>query len=201
MMAQWRAVRDDRDRESGLTLVETLVYSVLLSIVLLLVGSLLINTLRVREDSNAVNQTSNTAQTAVVGMERGMRNAVASARTQTSDRVTVRIKTRTGDAASPDWLCQGWSLGADHALRSISYRETGGKPTGADDPTTWDVVANDVSARGSADVRDAFVLTVNRLSIALSFDPGRSKPPVELTSEVVSRQQSSTTIPGGSTCF
>ena len=194
-----RATRSGTD--TGLTLVETLVYSVLLSVVLLMVGSLLINTLRVRSDSDAINQASNTAQTAVVGIERGMRNAAASELAKTSDAVTLRVKTRTGDGSTSSWQCQGWHLGSDRVLRSISYSESAGKPAGAADPSTWKVVARDVSAMGSSDVRKAFVLAVNRLSIALSFDPGRSKPPIELNSDVVSRQQTSTTIPKGSICF
>ena len=66
-------MRHQRLDDRGLTLAETLVYCVLLAIVLTFVGSMLITSLRVRQDSEAINRASNDGQIVVAGLERATR--------------------------------------------------------------------------------------------------------------------------------
>lgn len=193
-------MRHQRLDDRGLTLAETLVYCVLLAIVLTFIGSMLITSLRVRQDSEAINRASNDGQIVVAGLERAMRNAVDVAVTPEAGGVTFRARVRIGDVGDPKLQCEGWHIAADGSIRTTSGSASALPAATTTAVATWRPVVHGASSSVGPDLTSAIVMTGQTLSINLSIDPGRDKPPVLLGSTVSSRKQSSTVI-GGNSCF
>ena len=118
-VTELRARRDD----SGVSLVELIIYSLLLSFVVFIAGGLLIQTLETQRDTTSLNEASNSAQVAVREMERGLRNAVEVRFPSAHGGNLLIIKTRVGDdpALASSWECRAWYY--DAASDEIRYIE------------------------------------------------------------------------------
>ena len=98
--------------ERGITLVELLIYSMLAILVLAIVGSILINSLRAERTVRDANEATTVGQLLAQSVTTGVRNASAitlSAPEPDTQLLVVRTVT-AGDIA--EWSCQAWYVGA-----------------------------------------------------------------------------------------
>lgn len=72
LISKVRGVRDDNER--GMTLVELLVYMILLGLVLAIIGSLMINTVKKQTEVVRISESNNTAQTVVSAVDLAVAN-------------------------------------------------------------------------------------------------------------------------------
>ncbi len=103
-------LRDARRADEGMSLVELLVYSVILGIVMVLIGSLLINGLTTQRDVSGRTQAVNTMQNAFAAVERSVRNASGGYVDAGGTLLVVRERTAASVAAADDWRCVGYYL-------------------------------------------------------------------------------------------
>lgn len=125
-MGRLREVRQDGQR--GTSLVELIVYSLLLVLVMAIAGSVLIRTLTTQRDVRSMAQASSTGQVAVRLFERSVRNAAQVSVPAAHGGNLVIVKTRVGldGAAAASWLCRAWHYdAASDELRTISGPATG----------------------------------------------------------------------------
>ncbi len=184
-------------RSEGFTLVELLVYMFLAVIVLTIVGSILINSLRAESQVRDAAQSNSAAQLVAESLGRGVRNASAiQVTTPTADSVLLR--TRSIDAsATGSWFCHAWlwSNGELRTTRSASAIPTPDSATAAN----WLLLATDVEPAGSAPV---FALGAGdrSLDVALTVGVGDGVP-VLLDSVMVAQQPIPATGKVTSPCF
>lgn len=184
-------------KSEGFTLVELLVYIFLAIIVLTIVGSILINSLRAESQVRDAAQSNSAAQLIAESLGRGVRNASAiQVTTPTADSVLLR--TRSIDAsATGTWFCHAWlwSNGELRTTRSASAIPTPDSATSA----TWLLLATDVEPAGSAPV---FALGAGdrSLDVALTVGVGEGVP-VLLDSVMVAQQPIPATGKVTSPCF
>ena len=98
--------------ERGFTLVELLIYSMLAILVLAIVGSILINSLRAERTVRDANEATSVGQLLAQSVTTGVRNASAitlSAPEPNTQLLMVRTVT-AGEVA--EWSCQAWYFGA-----------------------------------------------------------------------------------------
>ncbi len=98
------------ERDSGFTLVEFMISSLLSIIVLAIAGGILVAGLRTQETTGSVTTAANTAQQIVRSVQSGVKNA--SAITVTSNGVTgtqlLLVRTVSSDPSSTSPSCQAW---------------------------------------------------------------------------------------------
>lgn len=184
-------------KDEGFTLVELLVYIFLAVIVLTIVGSVLINSLRAESQVRDAAQSNSNAQLVAESLGKGIRNASAIEVTApTADSILLR--TRSIDAsATGAWFCHAW-LWSNGELRTT--RSTTAIPT--PDATTaagWLLLATDVEPAGSAPV---FALGAGdrSLDVALTVGVGDGVP-VLLDSVMVAQQPIPATGKVTAPCF
>ena len=96
--------------ESGMTLVELLIYSMLLVVILTIAGGIMINSLQSQQTVSTVSSAASTGQLVSTSVSQGIRNASAfEAAAPTSLGQVLRSRTvsvtSTGVAT---WQCQAW---------------------------------------------------------------------------------------------
>ncbi len=98
------------ERESGFTLVELMIASLLSIVALSLAGGILVAGLKTQESARSVTTAANTAQQIVRSVQSGVKNA--SAITVTSNGVTgtqlLLVRTVSSDPNSTAASCQAW---------------------------------------------------------------------------------------------
>ena len=105
--------------ESGLTMVELMIYSLLLAGVLAIIGSLLISTLRTESTVSGVVDATTAAQLAAKSIESGVRNSSGFQLTavNTTDQVLLA---RVTDSAGV-WTCRAWYYSnTENTIRALS---------------------------------------------------------------------------------
>lgn len=184
-------------KDEGFTLVELLVYIFLAVIVLTIVGSVLINSLRAESQVRDAAQSNSNAQLVAESLGKGIRNASAIEVTApTADSILLR--TRSVDASTTGaWFCHAW-LWSNGELRTT--RSSTAIPT--PDATTaagWLLLATDVEPAGSAPV---FALGAGdrSLDVALTVGVGDGVP-VLLDSVMVAQQPIPATGKVTAPCF
>lgn len=208
--------------ERGLTLVELLVSSMISILLLALIGSLFIRTLLVQDEVQATTTTTNDAkvqfddlQTSVrLAVETDVRSAAAMTTVPASGRGDVLVvKSRKNEGAVTavsTWRCVGWYLASDGSLRrkSVAAQSTG-TPATATDPSTWPVVATDVSGISGTSpfllldpAADVDAWYPGSVTVNLHFEADRSNTPVTLSSTIAPRRQLQLDgeVPGGVKC-
>ncbi|MET4638620.1 hypothetical protein [Mycetocola sp. 2940] len=117
----------DSDRESGMSLVELLVYSVLSIVVLTLVGSVLTAALRSEQQVRSLSEATSLGQLVSRSVEEGIRNASSIDPPNESDVNGELLRARVAIGASAGavkWECQAWyfapSTGSFYSARDDS---------------------------------------------------------------------------------
>ena len=185
-----RSVRSDE----GVTMMELLVYTILGSLVLIIVGSLVINGLRGQESVTAITTATTQAQLAASTIQTDVRNSSAIRVTVIgNDQLVVARVARGGDAAIV-WKCVAWYYSAttkEIRTKTSSAAITAPSVSGL---TSWSLIASKVKPTTSGAA--VFTGDAKQLSMTFTVDAGSTKP-VPVTSSATSRNQTGVSSP----CF
>ena len=203
--------------DAGFTLVELLVYSVLLMLVLFGAGTLLIQSLKGQKQVVGISQSSGDAQVAMQAVDRGVRNAAVGGIEITSPHVLVTHS--GGGDTKADFVCQAWvyrppTAGATYGslwTKTLPVDET--RAAGA----RLDALGTEIAAGGSTSgwmrLVDGVVPTDGGLtdpifsgaapSVTTTFssvqtESATDKPGTKVSSTTSSRQQA---VTGNGGCF
>lgn len=195
-MTMIRAIRNRLRSDAGISMAELLVYSLLLGGVMVMVGSLLLNSLRTQDTVTSVVDATTAAQLSARSIEQGIRNSSTFKLTtvNTSDQLLLaRVSESDGT-----WTCQAWYY--SNANDDIRYMQsatiipaTAWSTAGLKD---WALLADGVQPAASA-AASAPIFATSGASVTLNFrvDAG-DKPPATISSS------SSRRLSQGSTqCF
>lgn len=167
-------MRNLRRDEEGFTLVELIIYSALFVGVVIIVGSLLINTLRgdtlVRDSATATQ----TAQLITRSFKPSIANASDLQRTLTAGNGELVVAHTLGGQATPTWRCDAWFY--DPSGDGSIYWKSGPAGVAIPVPTTyagWTKLADGVRPRGSR----VFTTTTGGVILDFTVDAG-DRPPV-----------------------
>lgn len=177
----WHRLRQDDD---GLTLVELIVYGILLISVLLIVGSIMISTLGVERVVRESTTATTAAQLAATSIETGVRNSSAvNLSSVGSDQLLVARTAGTG--ATVAWRCQAWYYSAASGTIRTTSSASDAAPIAAPtaEPTTWTLLASNIDAPTSGVI---FTNSGNSVTIYFQATTDDSEP-VDIRSSSVVR--------------
>jgi hypothetical protein len=182
------AVRE-QSSEQGFTLVELLLYSMLLILVLGIAGSMIASTTSTSRTVDSITKASTAGQLTVESIERGIRNSSDFLLTNPSGTDQMLVARTVQGGAIANWVCAAWYYSA--ATRSIRYTTS---PIAIPAPTAsglaaWTLLDKAVSPASGTGV---FSATGVQLTIAFNGLAG-SLPAVAISSTVLSRAGSSGT--------
>ena len=183
------------DDDSGMTLVELIVYMMLMTLVIVIVGSVFISGNKVQKDATSMADASNNAQLAAATLEGPLRNAEKLQVPSAFGGDLLVAKTRVGekndDPAS--WRCRAWFFDrATGAIYSTSSPVTGSVTTAGLTSgfslSGWTLLVDSVAQRGTTPV---FKTTGVGGGATFTFDitTTRDKAPVTIESSVIPRTQ------------
>lgn len=172
-------------REHGFSLVELLIYMLLSIVVLTMIGSILISSLRAENVIRTSSASANEAQTASQSLARGIHNASALSVTAPSAGISL-LRSRSLDSTSAGaWRCEAWAI-VDGQLRWTTSPSAITVPTSAAAVSTWTLILDGV---GPVDSRPYFSSSADGRSIAIAFRTlARDSTPVQLTPTLSTRQ-------------
>lgn len=153
------------DPESGVSLIEVLVYMVLAVLVLGIVGAILINGLRTESAVRTADNSASGSQLVVESIQRGVDNstdlAIIVPPGHDLDQVVI-IRTASG-TATPVYTCKAWYYShSEHTIRTQTSAD--GIAVSTDNPLTWTLLAQDVAPGSSSRV-----FTENGTSLDIDF--------------------------------
>lgn len=188
-------IHGDSD-EAGFTLVELLVYAAMAVVILTLVSSFLINSLRSERDVRSVAEASSLGQLVASSVQQGVRNASGLALTNNLDGSILLVARTAGPGALLTWSCQAWYFdpidGAvyttERAAESPIIVPSGG-PKGS-----WTVLGDGISAVAGAAV---FATRPNGIDMHFYVAAGDARDPLRMQTSAVQRNPESV----GSPCF
>lgn len=187
------------DSEAGMTLVELLVYSLLLVVILAIGGSIIISTIGSQQTVSSIGSAASQGQLVSSSVEVGIRNASAF-QASAPTAFGQLLRSRTVDvttAGASTWGCRAWFRTADGDFFMKTASAVIPQPTTDADLATWTLISSGVDLPVGAS--QAFTASSNQLALALSIDTGEAKP-VLIKTTVLSRPQTDTgTAP--TTCF
>jgi len=197
---------DDR----GVSLVELLVYSVLLVVVLALVGSMTYRTLVSQRDVRAVTEANNRAQLVAASVEAGVRSAAALKHTPLSGGDELLIaRTQTGAVDAATWSCQEWyydastqTLYAKRVAESDATAPAIEEPTTVGDYSTWMVLSEGLT--GPTPEAKIFAPSATTLPTTIHLGvqvAAGTREPVEISTLFTRRPQGATQEGVGTPCF
>lgn len=195
-------MRADDDREprsdEGITLVELLIYMFLAVIVLTIVGSILINSLRAESQVRDAAQSASTAQLIAESLGRGVRNASA-VEISTPAAGSLLLRTRSIDASSSgSWYCHAWIWSSGELRTTRSSTAISAAP-GAATIAGWTLLATDVEQVGAAPL---FSLGADQRSVDVRLRVGIGDGvPVLIDSVMVAQQPIPATGKVTAPCF
>lgn len=175
---------------------ELLVYSLLLSGVLIIVGALLINSLRTQDQVSTVTQASTAGQLAARSIETGIRNSSTFklSTVNGSDQVLIA---RVSDA-SGTWTCQAWYY--SNANNSIRYMDSTLAITSSEWSTVnlaqWRLLTEGVlPVEGAAATAPIFAESGTKITLGFRVDAGDNAP------ALISSSASRRLTQGSTQCF
>ena len=208
--------------DSGLSLVELLVATMLSLFLLALIAGLFIRSMQANASVRATTAGTNAARVQFDAIQQAVRLAVETdvragatytVASASGEGDLLIVKTRRNEgvvAAAATWRCMGWYLTPDGTLRALSRpTPTSGVAATAGDPASWPVVAQDVTRLGSAPPfvahdpdPDVEAWYPGSVTLALRFEPDDGNAPVNVSTTVSPRRQLQLDgeVPGGVKC-
>lgn len=191
-------------RDDGFTLVELIVYSVLLILIMGIAATLFIRMITVQRDVTAMADANNAAQVTFAELERDLRNAAWANVSQSGDLLVMRTRVATSGADATS-RCVGYYVDADaDALRRTTSQAGTSAALAASSPgalstavATWTVSREGMSAVGSQRVfgpADQTYAKGGLISISLEAATIEGRDPVVLDKSITLRQQSDITM-------
>jgi prepilin-type N-terminal cleavage/methylation domain-containing protein len=185
--------------DEGFTLIELLVYVSLFSIILVIVGGLMIDSLKVERDVTSAATATSTAQLVSTSVQSAVRNGsgvrVVSAGSDGSQMLIVRTTTR---GAAVNWVCQAWYFSAaDKAVYTrISSTPAVAIALPASSPRgVWTLLGSGITP-SKPSAQSVFVATND--SAALNFEVAAgNRQPVRVETKAYTRIKT----PVGAPCF
>ena len=178
-------VRRLRDEGDGFTLIELIVYGILLVSVLLIVGSIMISTLGVERIVRESTTATTAAQLAATSIETGVRNSSAVELTAIGSDQLLVARTAGTTPGSIAWRCQAWyysaAAGTIRSTTSSSDSAPISVPTG--EPTAWSLLTSNIVAPTSGAI---FTNSGNSVTIYFQATTDDSEP-VDIRSSSVVR--------------
>jgi hypothetical protein len=176
-----QTVADTKRSESGLTLVELLLYVLLALLVLSVAGGMLINSIRTGSQVDRGTAAANTGQLIMRSVQSGVRNATQVGLTSTSGTQLLSVTTTNG--LTPVVLsCQAWYY-TPTAGGSLYMRRTAATaPITAPTSTTlgsWTLLGTGISVTGG----QVFTATAGLVTVSLNINAATASP-LSLTSPV-----------------
>ena len=172
--------------DGGLSLIETIVYALLLVVVVALVGGIIISSTSTQASVSRVNTATTTGQLAASSVQNGIRNSTAFVlKTYGSDQLVVASTVPAGATTTPS--CYAWYFSS--SARTLRYTKlTAALATQPSASTMggWTLLASNVTTDGGPTVFSRSSGTDPMLTITFATTAGSSKP-VQFTSSVVSR--------------
>lgn len=178
------------DRESGFTLVELLVSSMLAILILTIAGSILLSGLRTQETATSVTDATTSAQQIARSVQAGVRNASAlSLTTPTADSELLLARVFDSADNSAAAHCQAWYYTTQN--NGAVYTATSAGPIAA--PSTlpasgWTLLGSGVSPQSSGG--PVFNTPAGR--VELTFKVAAAAHPYVLITTTTFMQQSAT---------
>lgn len=143
-----RLARVTRSADAGFSLMELIVYSLVLALVLAIVGGMLISLLATQKTVNTMNEASTAGQLAADSIETGVRNASAFTLTEpTATTQLLKARVAKGTATNIIWKCAAWYYTPING-GSIRYAESGSAITA--NVSTWLVLATGIKPTSGA---------------------------------------------------
>jgi len=173
-------------RDEGLTLVEVLVYALLLVVVVAVVAGIIISGTKTQTNVSSLNTATTSGQLAAGSLQNGIRNAKAFVlKTYGSDQLVIANTVPSGTSTTPS--CYAWYYSS--SLGTLRYTKLttalASQPSSAT-VATWTLLASNVTTNGGPTIFTRSSSTDPTLSIAFATTAGASRP-VQFTSSVVSR--------------
>lgn len=170
--------------EEGLTLVEVLVYSLLLVGVLVIVGTIMISTLSIERMVRETTESTSAAQLAATAIESGVRNGTAIDLETVGDDRVLLARTAGSDPGSVTWHCAAWyfSESAGTIRYSRSASDSSPIPIPTAEPQDWALLASGIETVESNEV---FSFSGGTLNIEFQGTTDSMQPVLIKSSSVV----------------
>ncbi|PJJ73248.1 hypothetical protein CLV46_2834 [Diaminobutyricimonas aerilata] len=143
------AARRVREQDAGLTLVELIIYSLLLSVIVAIGGGMLISSITTQRDVTRITTATSDGQVVASSVEEGIRNAGGSTPISVASNSFGQVlKSRTAkvtQAGAVTWECRAWFhrfTGEVYTRRSATAVPT---PATAGDLAGWTLLAQGVT--------------------------------------------------------
>ncbi|MGO4691321.1 PilW family protein [Glaciibacter sp. 2TAF33] len=187
---------DAQDRfEDGFTLVELLVYCMLLVLVFAIASAMLISVMKNSKTVTAMNETTSAGQLAVDSIDSSIRNSSDFQLTNPSGTDQLLITRTASTVAGPvTWSCMAWYYSSSGAgsIRSMRSSTTILPPT-ATELATWTLLDDGVTPLTGTAI---FSATPKQITVSFkSASPNQT--PIGITSAAVSRAGAS----GSPACY
>jgi type II secretory pathway pseudopilin PulG len=172
------------DSDRGITLVELLVYSMLLILVLSVAGGLISGTTSTSKTVGSITQATTAGQLAANSVQKGIRNSSDFQLTTPAGSDQLLIARTAKGEATLTWMCAAWYYSAA-GTGSIYYTTSlAAIPV----PTSTDLTHWTLLDRGVRPVTGTDIFTANAEQIAINFKGlAGGYPPVIITSSALSR--------------
>jgi Tfp pilus assembly protein PilW len=179
----------EQGSERGFTLVELLIYSMLLMIVLAIVGSMLASTMTTSKTVNSMTAASTAAQLVADSVERGVRNSSDFHLTTPTGTDQLLVARTAQGGATINWVCAAWyySAAGGGTIRYTTSTTAIPAVPSATDLAGWTLLDTGVSPASGTGI---FSATGASLTVAFNGLAG-SHPPVAISSSAFSRAGSS----------
>ncbi|MCU1585290.1 MAG: Prepilin-type N-terminal cleavage/methylation protein [Microbacteriaceae bacterium] len=179
----------ERDSERGFTLVELLIYSMLLILVLAIVGAMIASTTSTSKIVTSMSKASAAGQLTAESIERGIRNSSDFLLTSPSGTDQMLVARTVQGAATATWVCAAWYYSATKG--TIRYTTS---PTAIAAPTASGLAAWTLLDPAVSPVSGSAVFSATGVQLTIAFNSlAGAEPPVAISSTVLSRAGSSGT--------
>jgi Flp pilus assembly pilin Flp len=179
--------------ERGITLIEVMVYALLLSVVIAIAGGMIFSAVTTSKTVVSITENSTAGQLVARSVVTGIRN---SSDFQLSGPVgddQMLVARRAGSNATLTWSCEAWYYAATDNKVWFTSSNVAILPPTAAEVVTWTLLTEDVQpVSGSA----IFTALNDRLSISILGLDGAHRP-IDITSSATSRAGAS----GSLSCY
>ena len=187
--------------ERGLTLVELILYTLLLAMIAWIAGTILITSLTSQRDITAMGNASNQGQNVANSIEEGVRTA-SSLAAPTADSTGRRLVARVGtftSAGAVSWTCRTWLFATDGGVYVKSGSTASAAPANlaASSLTGWLKLAQGVTPVGGS------AMTLSAATVSLDFKVAAGTAggsPAHIVTSVTKLAVPNTTGTGPATC-
>jgi type II secretory pathway pseudopilin PulG len=192
-----KTARRVREEQSGFTLVELIIYTVLAVAITLIVGAIFVSALNGQRDITASAQGNNSGQLVSQSISTGVRSATyirLSTISATSQMLVVGLPSRTATSSTATVTCKAWYITSDGggAVYTLTSNSTIIVPTLTLLTSSWTQLATGVQKSTRTGAPSAFlttnsILVPTSVSYEFAMADGTGKP-ILISSTATSRQ-------------